>query len=115
MEELNLGMECLADSEIDDNPLDNPAVVRNATRNSIIIETANTQMPSALPLEETKAEYEAGISAKPSSMSRPGSVEIAPSGGRSARKGRLSLIISGGVDTLTGLPLKKETAHSAAI
>lgn len=108
MDELNLGMECLEESE------DNDAITE--TTPSVGVRTGSITFLNDSTAISKRHSFDTSSTAVKSSpvsghatighLPRPASVEYTPAGGaKSGRKGRLSMYISGGVDTITGVPV----------
>ena len=120
MDELKLGIECLNESDISEFDLRDPSpaqsVVSAAQIDTPISEGAATFLPVTEPsrISTKRLSFDGKTTSSHKSsfgnLPRPSSVEITSNGEvttRVTRKGRLSMSITGGVDSAIALPSKE--------
>jgi hypothetical protein len=129
MDELSLGMECLAENEGEDTPVpaneapsagtgSGSAALSIDRSGSISFPNDSGGVPKRHSFDATGGLSSSNSAAIPghksmSNLGRPASMEFTPSGvAKGGRKGRLSMIISGSIDTITGIPIPEKEEDS---
>lgn len=100
MDELSLGLECLAENEANED-----AAAESATTTANPVRSGSlTFAHEPIHLKRNSLDASGSTNKIIGALPRPASIEFTPVGAaKCGRKGRLSMYISGGVDTVTGI------------